>query len=305
MVYDEGFDIIFNKNNSIKNDRSYFVFSKYGMNNEGSKSIKSKWVSYCYSTLIGWYHIGNKWGCMYGYKLGVNKDEVTNGEAENKLNVVQGEITRRNKDDEGLYTQQKYYMDESSSNGEKVEADSFEAGSTQSSYIKVSESGKNNLKKESAFLETKFESEFTEKNEMLLTSTTTFTYNAMLVEAINSENLLFKAENYEEFSKMSFKELNKFAGRIKRLRNKKTSHKKRNGFSSKKISELGSFIQKKSNKLKISKDKENLMAINDIPENFSWAEKMSSPRSQVKIIFISIGFMRILLCSLDIKHVRS
>jgi hypothetical protein len=284
MVYDEGFDIVFNRNKSLKNDRSYFVFSKYGLNKEASSSIKSKWVSYCYSTLIGWYYIEDYWGCMYGFKLGVNKDEVTNGEAQNKLNVVEGEISNRDSNNESTFTQQRYYMDESSRNGEKVEADTIDVISSMSSSSSAGVSGKNNLKKETTFLETKFESELTDKNNMVLTSSSTFMYNSKLVNAINSENLLFKAHNYEQFSKMSFKELNKFAGRQKRVKNKRSTYKERFGLGSNKFSDLGSFIQQNSNKLKISRESDKDIDINDIPEYFTWADKMSTARSQVKLI---------------------
>lgn len=92
MVYDEGFDIVFNKN---KHDyRSYFIFLKYGLNNN-FKNVNSKWASYCYTTLIGWYHVGDEWGCFYGSKKGTNHDEVTNGEAPKKMVVVEGSMKEK------------------------------------------------------------------------------------------------------------------------------------------------------------------------------------------------------------------
>jgi hypothetical protein len=85
MVYDEGFDINFEKKSE-----SYFAFLKYGPNNTNGK-FKSKWVSYCHATLNGWYHNKNgEWGCFKAIKDGVNSDEATNGEASDKLNVVEG-----------------------------------------------------------------------------------------------------------------------------------------------------------------------------------------------------------------------
>lgn len=94
MVYDEGFDFHFGKKNS-PNFATYFVFSKYGQNSNRSGSIRSKWVSYCYSTLIGWYQIGNKYGCFYGKKKVANANEITNGEATNKQVVVEGSMTEK------------------------------------------------------------------------------------------------------------------------------------------------------------------------------------------------------------------
>ena len=88
MIYDEGYEISFKNHN-------FFVFSRYGDNKRKKPDINSKYVSYCYSTLIGWYRIDNKWGCFYGYKIGVDRNEVTNGEAENKQKVVQNEISKQ------------------------------------------------------------------------------------------------------------------------------------------------------------------------------------------------------------------
>jgi len=283
MVYDEGFDVIFNKDKNLYNDRSYFVFSKYGYNQDSSNNrISSKWVSYCYSTLIGWYYEGDKWGCMYGYKLGVNKNEITNGEAQNKLNVVEGEITKKDASNEVLYSTQKYYMDESSPKGEKVEPEVIESTAPQSQYYSTfsSDLASNNLKnknlqKESIFLETKLLSDLKEKSELSLTTTAKF--NEKFVESINSQNFLWKAENYEEFSHMSFKELNKFAGRNKKIKTRKSSHRERLGLGEKLNSNhMSSSLNK--NKFKRKEKVENT----EIPENFSWINYMTPARSQVK-----------------------
>ncbi len=94
MVYDEGFDFSFGEPSS-DNYATYFVFSKYGMNENKDSKIKSKWVSYCYATLIGWYQVGNKYGCFYGVKKDHSDKEVTNGEASNKQVVVEGSMTSK------------------------------------------------------------------------------------------------------------------------------------------------------------------------------------------------------------------
>jgi Cathepsin C exclusion domain len=93
MVYDEGFDI------NIE-DYSFFTFSKYSPNPNqfnyfGTK--KDKWVSMCYSTLLGWYHKGDSWGCFYGHKTNESPETITNGEVSNKMVVV--ENTVKNKDE--------------------------------------------------------------------------------------------------------------------------------------------------------------------------------------------------------------
>jgi cathepsin C len=94
MVYDEGFDFSFGNPTSL-DFSSYFAFSKYGKNNFSIPQITSTWVSYCHATLIGWYQEGDTYGCFYGYKVGSNANQVTNGEASNKQVVVEGSMTAK------------------------------------------------------------------------------------------------------------------------------------------------------------------------------------------------------------------
>jgi hypothetical protein len=94
MVYDEGFDFSFGEQNG-KDYSSYFVFSKYGKNDNSNSEVKSTWASYCYATLIGWYQVGDKHGCFYGTKTGQKADKVTNGEATNKQVVTQGSMKEK------------------------------------------------------------------------------------------------------------------------------------------------------------------------------------------------------------------
>jgi hypothetical protein len=186
MVYDEGFDINFKTKDSNKNDRSYFVFSRYGYNIDRTGSIKSKWASYCYSSLIGWYHIGDYWGCFYGVKENANKDEVTNGEATNKLNVVEGIITKRN--------------------------DSAESNNilNTNSITPNDDIGEiRSLTNEITFLESETKVETLDKDKIQLNSE--FKDHAKVVEHINSSDFLWKAENYEQFASMTLSELNRFA----------------------------------------------------------------------------------------------
>jgi cathepsin C len=93
MIYDEGFDFNFNK--GTKDYRSYFAFLKYGPNDNKNPSIKSKWVSYCHTTLVGWYHIGDQWGCFMGTMVGKSDTEITNGEAEKKQVVTEGSMVAK------------------------------------------------------------------------------------------------------------------------------------------------------------------------------------------------------------------
>jgi len=92
MVYDEGFDV------NVE-EYSFFAFSKYSTNPNQSEFFsgnkKNKWVSMCYSTLLGWYHKGESWGCFYGHKNNKNSDFITNGEVNNKMIVVENSVKRK------------------------------------------------------------------------------------------------------------------------------------------------------------------------------------------------------------------
>lgn len=92
MVYDEGFDV------NVQ-DYSFFSFSKYAPNPDKmefySGNKKSRWVSMCYSTLIGWYHKGDSWGCYYAYKNNESPETITNGEVMNKMIVVENTVKRK------------------------------------------------------------------------------------------------------------------------------------------------------------------------------------------------------------------
>ena len=89
MVYDEGFDVNIG-------DFSFFAFSKYAPNPHRShySNKKDKWLSMCYSTLLGWYHKGNSWGCFFATKDNESPNKVTNGEVNNKLLVVEGTVKK-------------------------------------------------------------------------------------------------------------------------------------------------------------------------------------------------------------------
>jgi C1A family cysteine protease len=105
MVYDEGFDMVVNKDDPSKNI-SYFAFLKYDLKKSGSR-VTSRYASYCYVTLNGWYHVGDKWGCFQGHKVLGEYEEYdveTNGESENKQNITEDSIAPevRNKKDSKL-----------------------------------------------------------------------------------------------------------------------------------------------------------------------------------------------------------
>lgn len=90
MIYDEGFDVNID-------DFSFFAFSKYSPNPKKNPflSKKDKWVSMCYSTLLGWYHKGDDWGCFFATKDNENPNKITNGEVNDKLLVVEGTVKKQ------------------------------------------------------------------------------------------------------------------------------------------------------------------------------------------------------------------
>jgi hypothetical protein len=184
MIYDEGFEFKFNTDSP--NYEKYFAFSKYGPN-EGL-NYSSSWVSYCYQTLVGWYNIGNSWGCFYGNKEIAGYDVATNGEAENKQVVTENSI---------LFVEKK---DNIENINDKVD-----------SFLKIS--------KISRFTET--------ENSELLVLDSNFKDHSKLVERINSANLSWKAKNYKEFEGLTRAELKKVSKSLK-ISNESNRRKKKN-----------------------------------------------------------------------------
>jgi hypothetical protein len=88
-------------------------------------------------------------------------------------------------------------------------------------------------------------------------------------------DLTWKAENYEEFQGLTIEQLNKIAGRKKSKYWKGFDHYSK---SNKKNEILNRVIH---NKKSFLKGKHNS---NSIPETFTWAELLTTPRSQVNIL---------------------
>jgi hypothetical protein len=281
MVYDEGFDITFDDSIEKSETKNFFVFSKYSLNNKKNPLIKSKWASHCYSTLIGWFSIGKNWGCFYAKRNDVPDSEIiTNGEAENKLNVLENQIT--SKDEEN---------NNNSSNSENKTFNTvnifFEKqeskGFTEADIV-------DNISNESNFLQSKTYS----RNKLTLTAM--FREHSKFVERVNAMNGMWKAENYDNFSKMTLEELNSFAGRKRKKNSRMSLFSGRNIFyndfekqqkeEKEKDAELyypNKFLENASKKLRSN----NKLKINDssdivLPEEFlEYKKHMSTPRSQV------------------------
>lgn len=226
MVYDEGFDI-------LVEDYSFFAFSKYApqMSKKNIRSIftqekKPSWVSMCYSTLIGWYHKGDYWGCFYAEKQNVNSKQITNNEVENKLVVVEDTVKSVSDDNQPV----------------------------------------------SSFIENKFQSYGMES------LTSEFKNHHEIVEKINSAQNMWEATLYSEFSDMTLKDLNKFAGRKK---HKAHTHGNKFDFSTP-LNKINTYsflsINTKSNRENIDEFDSTYPSY---PKNFSkWVPYMTPPRNQ-------------------------
>lgn len=193
MVYDEGFEFSLGIKDTPQFS-NYFTFLKYSENNNSLINVKSKHYSHCYETLIGWFHTQNdKWGCFYGHKIVPNYQDPTNGEASDKLIVLENSV-------------------KPAAFIESAESD-FEQESERSNFI--------DSLKNSRFVETELNNMLEYKSttntnasaESYLTLTTEFSNHAEIVERINSLNLSWRAEVYDEFKDLSISALNKISGR--------------------------------------------------------------------------------------------
>lgn len=260
MVYNEGFDI-------LVDDYSFFAFSKYNLNDNSKSDISSRWVSKCHSTLVGWYHKGNKYGCFFAEKVGVNPDEITNGEPGNKLLVVENTVQT--------------IPNRGESNG----------GFNPTNMLSKEETVQNDINDDETFF---LESKFTTKLKL----STQFKDHDQVVKRLNSMGNLWKAANYDQFKEMTIEDLNKFAGRnknkhqplteefrLKSVSNSKKSHKVRKDLSL--LRKLSNYhLNHKKTFLKRPKQTyaQTDSSYPDMPrEHTEWIKYMSEPRNQVII----------------------
>lgn len=171
MIYDEGFEFNLGQKDS-KDYSSYFLFLKYSVNDFKNPNIKTTYLSHCYEALTGWYHTGNnKWGCFFGHKLTENYSKATNGEALNKMEVTEASIN----------------------------------SNLRKSFIEMKSEAKISLRNKGKLLNGNFSG-----NKNYLTLNSEFSNHEEVVSRINSMNLSWKAEVYNEFKGKSIEELNNF-----------------------------------------------------------------------------------------------
>lgn len=194
MVYDEGFEFNLGKKDSSEFS-SYFTFLKFSKNDFKNPTIKSKHYSHCYYALIGWYHSEkNKWGCFWGHKKNVDYNKPTNGEADDKLlvveNVVKSAFIAKNEiqkleEEKNILNKQEFLKN-------------FDTGR----FMQTEFNNRNKLN-----------NKLSSRSMSLLSLDSEFTNHEEVVERINSMNLSWKAEVYEEFKGKTIAEINKFSGR--------------------------------------------------------------------------------------------
>lgn len=211
MVYDEGFEFNLGEKGFGKFS-SYFVFLKYSTNIKILPNVKTKYYSHCYQTLIGWFHTeNNEWGCFYGHKLVQRFDKPTNGEASDKLIVLENSIKS------SAFIQTSEAEDGAQEGNNSNKNNRAEIDTERTKYKKALNS--------SRFLQTEFNNKLANKSaskskaktqmstKAYLTLTSEFTNHAEIVERINSLNLSWKAGVYDEFKDLSISDLNKVLGR--------------------------------------------------------------------------------------------
>jgi ABC-type antimicrobial peptide transport system permease subunit len=220
------------------------------------------------STLVGWFHKGNKYGCFFAEKVGVNADEITNGEPGNKLIVVENTV-------------------QTVSNRAESNSDF-----NPTNMISKQETVQNEINDDETFF---LESKFTTKIKL----SSTFKDHDQVVKRLNSMGNLWKAANYEQYKDMTIEDLNNFAGRNKNKHHHKTEEFRLKSTStsikSDKVRKDLSLLKKLSNyhlnhKKTFLKSPPPTLAQSDssypdMPrEHTQWIKYMSEPRNQVYII---------------------
>jgi cathepsin C len=183
MVYDEGFNIEFGELN-------FFAFSKYApIRNSGGKT---NYESFCYSTCVGWYHNKDKtqWGCYQATKKGVNPDEITYHNTKNFMNIV--------------------------------DPNSISDSSLVNSFLNMNFKEKHteitfpqNIEVDNKLKSAKFlrnSSFIAEREHMLLKLDSSFKAHSLYLNKLKLVKKSWNAEVHPNFSNLSIKELNRFAG---------------------------------------------------------------------------------------------
>jgi cathepsin C len=239
MVYDEGFNMEFD-------DLSFFAFSKYSIDKK-SDPRNIIYNSHCFSTCVGWYHNKkqNKWGCYKAKRIDVdNEMQITNKDMKNNMNIVEPKDSIENSIIKTVFSKMHFksiktdiYFDNQDNDNTEKETETeknIQINSYKNSYNNnINENkinNKNNLnptkktkskflnrinkESTSSFLEMKSQEKIqeTEKSFMTLKLSSSFKNHSLYLLRLKDLNKNWEAHLSPEFSNMTIKQLNKFAG---------------------------------------------------------------------------------------------
>jgi cathepsin C len=236
MVYDEGFNMEFD-------DLTFFAFSKYSIDKKTTPG-KIHYNSQCFSTCVGWYHnkSQNKWGCYKARRADVdNSSETTNKDTKNNMNVVEPTQSL-----------------ESSIINTVFSNIHFKSVKTDISFDEENKNVDNKLKaKRNRFLSRKNKAEnssfleIKESEQNMMTLSSSFKNHAMYLSKLKHLKKNWEAQIHPEFSHMSIKEMNKFAG-----------------------------INRSSKRQKAKSNKNEYEDLSGFPNNFDWKSALRPAGSQ-------------------------
>ncbi len=217
MVYNEGFNIDFE-------DLSFFAFSKYII--DKSNPSKIEFDSMCYSTCVGWYHNKDKtkWGCYQAKKLNVDPSEITRKDSKNDVNILEPTNNLENNIIDSMLNMRFKSFDneisivENISNSNNLENinNSLNNKNLNKHKLKYNLRNSNNINNSFLQLQT------LEKEQTKMFLSASFKNHALYLSKLNKIQKNWNAEVNPQFSQMTIKELNKFAG-ISRSKYQKTS----------------------------------------------------------------------------------
>jgi len=297
MVYDEGFNI-------DTEEWTFFAFSKYSP--AILKNGKFHFQSYCFQTCTGWY--ANKdaslWGCYYGYKKGAKigtvferdtkVQQVVEPKIENKKNLQSSENKKEKKKefkDEVRFTSNVTYKTHDNSNSKENNNNKDEKfdfsilpelfGLDTNSNSNNSNSN-SNVKTEKYNDVVKFNSisfmdlSIKENLQSKLKLNSSFTNHLAYIRRLNKIKKSWSADLSKDFFDKTISQLNKFAGRPKKL--------SFNDFRFKQIdeeSEVLNFGKNFNRKIKRLKEEENIDTFRKkFPKNFDWKKTLREAGSQ-------------------------
>lgn len=199
MVYDEGFNMEFD-------DLTFFAFSKYTIDKKSSPG-KIHYNSQCFSTCVGWYHkkSENKWGCYKAKRIDVNNNlEVTNKDTKNNMNVVEPTQSLENSIINTVFSNMHFRSVNTEISFNENKKNNINSKKNNKKFMKR----KSNINQETSFLEMKE----TEKSFSTMTLSSSFKNHALYLQKLKSLKKNWEAHINPQFSHMTIKELNKFAG---------------------------------------------------------------------------------------------